>query len=183
MALVPDFNIEVKQNKTFVVSDITGIYSTSNTGGYGSPNAELTDVQSVSIEMLDSNATLTTVDLTSLGLPTAYPSYYNGYFAYQPLSVTMTEDVYKVRYKVVTSTLTYFSAYKYFVIAPTIREGIDKMFAKIEDKINSFDLVHWVDDCNVAEGLWQGLESLAALGDQNNTSAIVSKLNRIITFE
>jgi len=182
MALIPKFTLEVKQDKTYVISDKTGVYSSSNTGGYGSPNDELTDVTKASIEMIDSQGTLTIVDLTN-SFPSAYPSYYNGEFNHTPLVLTGNQDVYKVRYKVETSTLTYFSAYSYYVIAPSIREGIDKMFAKIEDKINSFDLAHWVDDCNVAEGLWQGLESLAALGDQNNTSAIIAKLQRIIEFE
>ena len=182
MSFKPDFQLDLI-NSQLRIRDITGIYNLDNNPkGYGAPNPAINGFVTAALELTDSNGTVTIIDLTD-DMPSTLV--YEGYFYYPLKSLPSIEDIYRVRYGKSVDTpapANYYSDYKYFLLAPNTKIKIDKMYAAIEDKLNDSDLAQYVSQVKIAKTLYETLESLTELEDNNNSRPLVSTIERVLTY-
>lgn len=149
---LPTLNLSVctKDNcKVLSVTDTTGGYSASNTGGWGTPNDDRTDVTASSIVITDSTgATVHTEDITSQTDPVDW--YAN--FTYEDISLTLSDGLYTATYSVTTATGTTETSVRFYVYC-SIRCCIHKrLHAAVVAYGN--DPCKYADKLNFANYLW-----------------------------
>lgn len=180
MANIPTFTLDII-NSQLRFRDTSGIYNVNNNvGGYGSPNAAITDITEAYFTLTDSAGKTTVIDVYT-DLPSVLT--YEGYFYYPLKDLPAEEDIYKIRYTIKDSTTTYNSEYTYKLIAPVTEALLATMYAKIEDKINDADLVVYTNQILLAWDFWQTLKSLEAKEDNNNSKKFITSINRMGTFK
>ena len=94
---LPTLNLSVctKDNcNVLSVTDITGGYSASNTGGWGTPNSDRTDVTDASIIIKDSTGIVHTEDITS---QTSVVDWYAD-FTYEEIPLALPDGLYTASY-------------------------------------------------------------------------------------
>lgn len=169
---------------TILFSDITGAYnSSSNPGGYGTPNLDISSVIETHIKItLPDGSTLIDI-LNPIGLPTIDPNFqYTINALTLSNNATIVDGLYKIEYTVSDGTNIYTTSIRYFLFTCNIECCVSKLFAKIA----------LVKDCNcdsnvIKNALYASalLEGLKANGDCANITLIndlITKLNKICGF-
>lgn len=109
MALLPKVSLSLKPTCDKVdICEETGVYSTANTGGWGSPNIPMTDTISAIVDVYDSGGTsLTQSFIIKQGITDLFPSSgISPFQAFSDSSWTQGDGIYKIVYSVVNKELT-----------------------------------------------------------------------------
>lgn len=148
-----DFKVCTVNCKKVVFTETTGTYTPANTTGWNTPNVDIDDTTSATLQIWDKdNNSLTTLDLFNTGLPDPnYPStlntfpndsyqatafnFYQGTISNTVLGLlagdAISDGVYTYRYTVVADGITYVKT-KYYFHFCTVKCCVDKQFAKID---------------------------------------------------
>lgn len=117
MAIKLKYNICVVNNcKQLAFTESTGIYSISNTTGWGTPNELISDATSAILTITNTENISYNIDLFTLGL---FPSSSNSVTYTIPLALygnpsSITDGQWYFKYTVITSTTTYVTEKYYY---------------------------------------------------------------------
>jgi hypothetical protein len=184
MALLLAFKANLDgTGKKITIKDTTGVYdSSTNTGGWGSPNIAATDVATVKLDITYSDGTVQTANLTGM------PASITEAFSYNAITLSGYKDgIAKLSYKVTTTDATpvvYVEEISQ-LYSCDIRKCINQMWVKIacETCNGNCDLVNLIDDANLAEGLYRALISGATCCDSTCINKILTALNNICSWK
>lgn len=114
--------------ETLNLTENTGIYSTSNTSGFGAPNIDPSAVDSAILVITTPSGTVITEDILS-----QLPATYIGPFELNSIDIDAEDGEYTIVYTIVDGEITYTQTYCYFSSC-VVRCCIDKLWAIIIDK-------------------------------------------------
>lgn len=76
MALAINFDICIDSScSTFTLTELTGLYSATNTGGWGTPNPATGTITSAVIQVTSPSGSITTINLITNGFPSSNTSF------------------------------------------------------------------------------------------------------------
>jgi hypothetical protein len=184
MALVLKFDICQSGNcKKLTMRETTGLYSASvNTTGWGSPNHELTDVNSATLTITKPDSTTSTIDLTTHGFPTdnTYYEYpFDSTYLGDATAAEIPDGVYKFVYTVVAAGTTYTTTVLKLLHCQ-IECCVHGMFADIQDP-ECDCATDKLADARKAFVLLQGLKYAASCGQKDAFAGLLEILNRLCT--
>lgn len=181
MALVPVITTVLSNNaKTLTVTDATGVYSASNTGGWNAPNVVGSAITAASIVITYPDGGTQTIDVLS-----QIPSTVSGSFAFTGITLTGYKDgITTISYTLKVGAVTYSTELKQLYTC-TIRDCIDKMWVKVacDTCHGNCDLVNLIDDANLAEGFYKALISGAACCDTKCVTKMLDTLNNLCSWK
>jgi hypothetical protein len=129
MALKPQVNPCIDGScKVLNLTEISGIYTSANTGGWGAPNIQPSAASSAILTITTPNGSVITENILS-----QLPSTYIGPFALNPVDIDAEDGEYKIKYEVVAGSTTYKYTQCYFS-ACVVRCCIDTLHADIVKK-------------------------------------------------
>ena len=157
MALVPVITAVLSSNaKTLTVTDATGVYSATNTGGWNTPNVTGIVISAASINITYPDGSIQTIDVLS-----QIPDTVSGSFDFTNITLTGYKDgITTISYTLKVGAVTYTTEIKKLYTC-IIRNCIDKMWVKVacDTCHGNCNLVDLIDDSNLAEGLYKSLIS------------------------
>jgi hypothetical protein len=137
MSIKLDFSIcQNSDCKSIKFSETTCSYSSNNTGGWGSPNEEVTDATEATLQIqIPGVVGLVNIDLYSLGYPTNISNSLTLTSNNLGLGVNypLPDGIYIFTYSVTTSNDIY-TITKYILLDCQVRCCVSKMLAEIPDK-------------------------------------------------
>jgi hypothetical protein len=153
------------------ITDDTNVYSVGNTGGWGSPNIEGSDVVSAELLITQPSGDVVTEDVTA-----QIPSTVTGDIIFTSVDAYSKDGIYKINYVVTTNSTSYQYTLNKLLLCNT-RCCIDKMWVNLMEKIcDSCDYEKELKNVLLAEALLGGLK---AQGACINTSYIENTLERL----
>lgn len=153
------------------ITDITNVYSVSNTTGWGTPNIDGSDVTGATLEITNPIGESTTVDVVS-----EIPNTFTGELEFNEIALYSEDGIYKVKYIIETATETYQTTKSVLLLCKT-RCCIDKMWVNLMEKIcDTCNYKAEFDNALLAEALYHGLKTQGAC---INSSFINSTLERL----
>lgn len=181
--MILDFDIcQASTCKSFSVTDKTGVYSSSNSGGYGAPNFAIADAidATLNVTLPNNTGTLITVfptlpDSTGNVIQTITNTMLG-------LSGSLPDGIYVIQYTVnfnntnnqtIIKTVT-----KVFLLSCTIKCCIDKMIAKIPTEdcdCNSIAMKNAI----LAFSLYQSLLFNGKCGNIVNVTSLLFRLTKL----
>lgn len=181
--MVLDFDICQENDCTsFDFTDATGVYSSSNSGGYGAPNFLVSDAISAYVNVTlpsgvqvsiqvdptlpdDTGTIVWTVNSTDLGLTGSLP---DGIYVIE----------YVINFNNSNSQTVQKTIVKTFLLSCTIKCCIQKMIAKIP--INDCDCESkYLKNALLAFGLYQSLVYNGKCGNTTNTTSLLNRLTKL----
>ena len=132
--------VESCDSQNIVFTDTTGLFSESNSGGWGAPNSALGDVLDVEINITDPAGTIHNIDSNVLGgvLPNASN---NGFMINMShlggtAQTTMTQGLYRIEYRVLVNdggiAGVWLAVRKWVFAYSTIKCCVHKMLASLD---------------------------------------------------
>jgi len=108
MALNLNFDTCVINNcNSIKFTETTGVYSVSNTGGYGAPNITLGSVLTAVLEVTDPGDVVTNLNLFTHGLPSSNLSFSYSFDAIDLGLNNIIDGKWKFKYTITTASATY----------------------------------------------------------------------------
>ena len=105
-----NLKLNIKQSYSsytnFVFYDNTGEYSTTHTGGWGSPNFSISDIQWAKIRILKNNVVVKEYDLLEIFENAVTVNDLRFILPYDDVETVIPDGVYQLQYKVSTSSST-----------------------------------------------------------------------------
>lgn len=181
MAISPSLSVCFKENNTLLeITDTTKAYSLGNTGGYGTPNDESTDITSATIVITFPDDSTQTVDVTTQ----INAGVVVGNYVFTDVTPDSTADgVYSFLYTIVSPSGTV-STTLFKLFLGKVRCCINKLFAKVPDKLCSeCETEAFVERVMFAEGLYKTLLSLGGCYNTAAISKVLTKLQSLCDFE
>lgn len=181
MPISPIATACLTQNNTILqLKDITGAYSAGNTGGYGTPNEDSTDVTAATILITFPNGETQTVDVQSQLAAAAI----SASFVFTDVEPDYTSDgVYYFLYTVTAPSGTY--TYKFAkLFLGNVRCCIDKLQVKVVDYVcDACETSTYIDRVHLAEGLYNSLLAMGGCNELTKIDKILTKLQALCDFE
>lgn len=178
--LIPLLSVCYKENCTvFSFTDVTGLYSAGNTGGWNSLNKTGGDVTAATILITYPDATTQLVDVLS-----EVPNPIEGIFTYSDVASQYTQDgVYSFLYTIEVDGETFTkSIYKLFLCK--VKCCIDKMWAKVPSKLCiECETEAFVSRVLFAQGLYNSLLALGNCGQTALINKVLTQLQTLCSFE
>lgn len=180
MALSPVITASLSNKcQTLTVTDATGVYSGTSTGGWETPNAAGSSITAATLTITYANGGTQIVDVLS-----QIPSTVTGSFSFSGITLTgYTDGITVIRYDLSTASANY--AYDLTLLFTcNVRACIDKMWATVACKTcqGNCDIASLIDDANLAEGLFKALCSGATCCDTNCITTILNSLNDLCSW-
>lgn len=187
MALIPKISVCTKDNcKQFPITDITGLYSITNTGGWGSPNLELDGVTEATILVTIPDNNALEIDVTS---EVTGAIIVDGIFELTILTMednfdgdkdtVFPDGIYELTYTIVGGGETYTYSIKTFSTCNSAC-CLEKMKVKFEEKMCTG--CNWEDywkNYNIAKFLLNGAKRAFACGDTTKAENLLDQVNKI----
>ena len=181
MPISPKATACFTQNNTILsFKDVTGAYSTGNTGGYGSPNEDTTAITAANISITYPDGTTQVVDVQSQLVANAITAS----FVFTDVTPdTIKDGVHYFTYTVTSGTGTYTSKFAK-LFTGTVRCCIDKLQVKVVDYVcDSCETSAYIDRVHLAEGLYNSLRAMGGCHQLNKIDKILTKLQNLCDFE
>lgn len=183
--IVLNFDIcQAADCKSFTINETTGIYSATNTGGWGAPNAVIGDALDARLIVTLPNLTQVTVNnLLFPTLPTTGTATISVTDANLGLSGGLPDGIYIITYQVdinqvLPFTQTSRSTTKTFLFSCNIKCCVDKLIAKIPElECTCNDQA--LKDALLAYGLYKSLCSAGSCGLTDKVTNILDRLNKL----
>lgn len=189
MSVDLQFKICTSSNcKKMTFYELTGAFSTSNPGGWGSPNYDTTDAEDATLEITDPDGNTTTLDLT-LVTPTFPTTNLSQGYEFTPSDIGSTEEKftdgkYTFTYTVSRTSATAFSDYEVVqqLIYCQAKCCVRSLFAQITDfkcdcKNTKLELALR------ASALLEGLKYAADCGQEDTFNTILETINSLCDTE
>ena len=186
-----DFDVcESSDCTTFDFSELTGTYTTSNSGGWAVLAGAGALVNFVPSDAIDAHVTVTLPDGTIATAVNVYPTFPDSAgTATQTITNTnlgitgaLPDGIYNITYQVdisnVSAQTVVFTQTKSFLLSCTIKCCIDKLIAKIPTSGCSCDDVQ-MKNALLAHSLYQALLHAGACGNITNVNNILARLNKL----
>jgi len=182
MALSPVISACLENNCTELkVSDITGVYNdTTNTGGWGTPNFEGSDVTEAFLYITYPNTTTTqTIDVTA-----QIPDTITGDLDFTNISpddsyTKFPDGKYEIKYSVSDGADTYTYCLS-VVFYCQINCAANQLFVQVP---NNLDDEAFMDNVTLVRNLLAGLEASACCIDTDSLNTIIEKLKGLTDYE
>jgi hypothetical protein len=172
--------------KTLKVYDTTGLYSTDNTGGWGTPNITLASVTSATLDITPPNtSTPTSFDVTTT-VNTA--TIVDGSFLLNIITDSnltagsFVDGIYNLTYTVTDGQSTYTTSIKTFSTCNTDC-CVEKMKAKFKEKMCDCDWLQYWENYKKAEALLYGAKSAFACGKDSQAMDLLNQVNKICQLQ
>ncbi len=181
MALSPTYCSSVITNCTILkIIDDTGVYNAStNTGGWGTPNAQGSDITEATISYKIGDGDYVDVDIT-----TNIPDTVVGDFVAAEITLDGYEDGYMtILYTLTTADATYTKKYiKIFTC--NSRCCIDAMWSDISEICDcNCDIEEKISDALMAEGLLRAVKSAASCNVSTGVTSMLAKIKKLCDWE
>lgn len=172
MGLNLKFKAEISNCEALKITDTTGAYSAGNTGGWGTPNINPSDVLSATIEVVTGQSS-ETFDVLSL-----IPDPVIGEFIYPDITLASFDDgIYDITYTITTATET-FTYLLSLVNLCNIRCCLDKKWAEFAKSCNSCN--EFPDYLMFAEALYETIKrGIPTCGGRNDVESYLEKLKKL----
>jgi len=181
MALELNFELYTRRNSTqLVFEELTGVYSSSNTSGWGSPNDSLSSVSSWVVSITTPSSTTPYVFTD----PSNLPSNSNGTIIITPTQLGYTtglisDGIYEVEYEVVTTNGTYRKVLR-FPIFSNVECCVKRMVLKLIPGCCCSN--KYVEQYLLAKANFDSLEVNAEFGNETLFNNFLTKLQLICSY-
>lgn len=129
MALIPKITPCIVEDCAVLrIKETTGVYSTSNVGGWTAPNVDTSAATAASLITTPPGGTATTTDVLS-----QLPATYVGEFYFSDIDITATDGEWTIAYTITTASTSYTTTNCYFSTC-VVRCCIDTLWAQIAEK-------------------------------------------------
>lgn len=184
MALRPTVTPCINNNcETLSLTESTGLYSASNTGGFGAPNIDTSSIFSATLTVVTPSGVSTDYDILS-----QLPAVYVGPFDLDDISISSEDGEYTITYTIITDTdKTYTSTTCYFSSC-AVRCCIDTLWAQIAEKeldtvtncqCDPAKLTKLQDKAMFMEALYMQMMSAASWDNRAVRNKILVQLQRL----
>ena len=174
MALAIDFSVCQEQCDEIKFTELTGIYSATNLGGYGTPNQLVSSFIDPKLFIY----TLTNELVYEIDLPAQYPlnNDIDGYVITLP--EVLPDGVYLVKYNITNNLIEEPDTYKSCYVLFTCQADccVQKLYAKVTSGTCSECNESALNHANEAFGFLESAKASAACGDLTEA---ISKLNKV----
>jgi hypothetical protein len=181
MALIPKITAYFKENNTLLsITDITGVYSAGNVGGYGTPNDDSTDITSAIVKVTYPNGTIQLEDVTSQINAQSVA----GNYVFTNITPSSTTDgIHKFMYTVVAGGTTYTFNVKKLMLGKA-RCCLDKLQVKLVDQLcEECETSAYANRVDLAESLYNSALAMGGCYKINSITKILTKLQVLCDFE
>ncbi len=164
------------------ITDQTGVYSSGNSGGYGSPNFAISDAVGAHLYVTDPSGVQTTIN--------CYPTFPDDTGA-STFTITntdlgntgsMADGIYVIKYQVdflnFNSQVVSYNVVKTILLSCSTKCCIDKMIAKIPESDCSCEDKQ-LKNALLAFGLYQALINAGKCGSVSAVSNLLSRLTKL----
>lgn len=187
MALEPTFSICFKNNcKELLLQDNTGTYSATNTGGWGAPNIELSDVDDAEIVISTTDTSIGgTEDVTTTVQAATIIDGVFELITLEPADIDSDETkfpdgIYTITYTITANGTDYEYSVKCYSDCQ-VSCCIEKMKTKFKEKLCTCDGETYIMNYFKAEALLMGLKAAACASDDTEFSNILASIEKICT--
>lgn len=141
MAVSIDFDICINNScDTLTLTETTGAYSATNTGGWGSPNATTGSITTALLQVTSPSGGVYTINILSAGLPSSNPSFDYDIANSSLGNITSIEDGKWTFFLYYTDGTTIYQRVKNFFFYCNSECCVQQLLANIE-----------IEDCNCCE--------------------------------
>lgn len=180
MALIPQISTCVVNGCSQIkITETTGVYSTSNLGGYGSPNNTLGSITSSTLTITSPSSVIYSINLFTLGFPSNNLSF-SYTIPFTTLGLTNIEDGQWTFVYTVSDGITSFTTTKYSLFYCNSECCVSKKLANL--KLEDCDCCKTdksYDDYVLTQTMLESLKDAAKCGDTSKFAKIKKIIDKL----
>jgi hypothetical protein len=172
--------LEDKSTK-LIITDTTGTYhATNNTGGWGTPNTEITDMTSLILTVVYPDGAEEEYDLSS-----QIPASVTGNIEYNFIPDDYPDGIYEFTLTYSGNGVTHTRTFKKLFVCRTqccvakMRAAIPEKFYDLSDK----EYLDYLNQVLLAQGLMEGILAAGGCLKEDIVSSVLSRVQRLCNFE
>lgn len=178
---------------SFVFYDNTGVYSSSNTGGWGSPNFTISSIKWAKIRILSNNVVIKEYDVLSTFTSATSVNDLRFILPYDSFDTVIPDGVYQVQYKVSTNSGATWNTMNtntsalytgYFAMWFIVQAAVFKRIALIPNVVK-FKAIgnNFTDETSLLFMLLNSCIASAQYSNFTTFETILDTLNQVLSFD